>query len=69
MPLEVLQPPGWARPKGYANGIAGEGRLVFTAPATGPGSSGSFVLLVPYAGGAAYRLDVGATQFCVWRRR
>jgi enamine deaminase RidA (YjgF/YER057c/UK114 family) len=28
---EVLQPPGWARPRGYANGIAAEGRLVFVA--------------------------------------
>jgi enamine deaminase RidA (YjgF/YER057c/UK114 family) len=25
----VLQPAGWARPKGYANGIAAQGRLVF----------------------------------------
>ena len=29
--LTVLQPPGWPRPKGYANGIAGTGRLVFVA--------------------------------------
>ncbi len=27
----VLQPPGWPRPKGSANGIAASGRLVFTA--------------------------------------
>lgn len=26
---EVLQPAGWAAPKGYANGIAARGRLVF----------------------------------------
>ena len=26
---EILQPPGWPKPKGYANGIAAEGRLVF----------------------------------------
>ena len=31
MSLEILQPPGWARPKGYANGVAAEGRLVFIA--------------------------------------
>ena len=31
MALEILQPPGWAKPKGYANGIAAEGRLVFVA--------------------------------------
>lgn len=29
--LNVLQPPGWPRPKGYANGMAGEGRHVFVA--------------------------------------
>ncbi|MGH8130672.1 MAG: RidA family protein, partial [Steroidobacteraceae bacterium] len=27
----ILQPPGWARPRGYANGIAAEGRQVFVA--------------------------------------
>lgn len=27
--IEVLQPAGWAAPKGYANGIAARGRLVF----------------------------------------
>ncbi len=29
--MQVLQPPGWAQPKGYANGVAAEGRLVFVA--------------------------------------
>lgn len=29
--VEVLQPEGWARPKGYANGTAATGRMVFTA--------------------------------------
>ena len=28
MPLRTLQPPGWAQPKGYANGIAGRGTIV-----------------------------------------
>jgi enamine deaminase RidA (YjgF/YER057c/UK114 family) len=28
---EILQPPGWAQPKGYANGMAATGRLVFVA--------------------------------------
>ena len=27
--LEVLQPPGWPRPKGYSNGIAARGRQVY----------------------------------------
>jgi enamine deaminase RidA (YjgF/YER057c/UK114 family) len=29
--LQVLQPPGWARPKGFSNGIACRGDLVFIA--------------------------------------
>ena len=30
--IQVLQPPGWARPRGYSNGIATRGgRLVFIA--------------------------------------
>lgn len=33
--MEMLQPPGWTRPKGYSNGIAAEGRLVFIAGQVG----------------------------------
>ncbi len=29
--MQILQPAGWPRPKGYANGIVGEGRIVFVA--------------------------------------
>jgi len=29
--VNVLQPPGWLPPRGYANGVAAEGRLVFVA--------------------------------------
>lgn len=29
--MQILQPPGWAQPKGYSNGIAARGRLVFVA--------------------------------------
>ncbi len=35
MTHQVLQPPGWDRPKGYANGIAARGRLVFIAGQVG----------------------------------
>ncbi|NNJ75186.1 MAG: RidA family protein [Anderseniella sp.] len=28
--MEFLQPKGWRQPKGYANGVAAEGRMVFT---------------------------------------
>ncbi len=31
MSREVLQPAGWSRPRGYANGIAAEGRQVYVA--------------------------------------
>ena len=27
--MKILQPPGWATPKGYANGVAARGTLVF----------------------------------------
>ncbi|MFI6996649.1 RidA family protein [Nocardia sp. NPDC050175] len=29
--MRVLQPPGWPRPRGYANGIAARGEMVFVA--------------------------------------
>ena len=32
---QVLQPPGWARPKGYVNGIVASGRMVFIAGQVG----------------------------------
>lgn len=35
MTRQTLQPKGWPRPKGYANGIAANGRMVFTAGVVG----------------------------------
>lgn len=32
---KILQPEGWPRPRGYANGILAEGRMVFTAGVIG----------------------------------
>jgi len=29
--MKTLLPPGWPRPKGYANGVEAEGRIVFVA--------------------------------------
>ena len=29
--MKILQPPGWARAKGFSNGVAASGRLVFIA--------------------------------------
>jgi enamine deaminase RidA (YjgF/YER057c/UK114 family) len=33
--MEILQPPGWKRPRGYSNGVAARGRLVFVAGQVG----------------------------------
>jgi len=33
--MQVLQPPGWAKPKGYSNGIATRGQLIFVAGQVG----------------------------------
>jgi len=33
--MEILQPPGWPRPKGYSNGVAAGGRMVFLAGMVG----------------------------------
>ena len=33
--MQTLQPPGWARPKGFCNGIAASGTLVFIAGQVG----------------------------------
>lgn len=29
--MDFLQPPGWQRPRGYANGISASGRMVFVS--------------------------------------
>ena len=42
MTLTVLQPPGWPRPRGYANGMVGEGRVVFVAGQVGWDAQGRF---------------------------
>jgi enamine deaminase RidA (YjgF/YER057c/UK114 family) len=33
--MQILQPPGWARAKGFSNGIAAKGKLVFIAGQVG----------------------------------
>jgi len=40
--MRVLQPEGWPRPRGYANGIAAEGRIVFVAGQIGWDEQGVF---------------------------
>lgn len=39
----ILQPPGWARPRGYANGILVEGRQVYVAGQVGWDAEQRFV--------------------------
>ncbi|MBI4292913.1 MAG: RidA family protein [Betaproteobacteria bacterium] len=33
--MQILQPPSWPRPRGYSNGIAAKGRLIFVAGQVG----------------------------------
>ena len=39
---DVLLPPGWPRPRGYANGVSARGRLVFVAGMIGWDAQGVF---------------------------
>jgi len=41
--VKTLQPPGWPRPKGYANGVSARGRMVFTAGVVGWDEAERFV--------------------------
>ena len=40
--MRTLLPEGWPRPKGYANGIEAEGRIVFVAGQIGWTPGGEF---------------------------
>jgi enamine deaminase RidA (YjgF/YER057c/UK114 family) len=40
--MQILQPPGWARPRGYSNGIAASGRMVFVSGMVGWDAGGVF---------------------------
>lgn len=40
--LKVLQPPGWAKPRGYVNGIAARGTMVFISGMVGWSREGIF---------------------------
>ncbi|HTP62588.1 MAG TPA: RidA family protein [Burkholderiales bacterium] len=33
--MQILQPPGWAKPRGFSNGISATGKLVFVAGQVG----------------------------------
>jgi enamine deaminase RidA (YjgF/YER057c/UK114 family) len=38
----MLEPPGWTKPKGYANGVSASGRLVFVAGQIGWNADAQF---------------------------
>ena len=40
--LQLLQPSGWPQPKGYANGVMAEGRLIVTGGVVGWDVAGRF---------------------------
>ena len=40
--MEILQPQGWPRPKGYANGVAAKGRMIFVSGMIGWDAQGVF---------------------------
>jgi enamine deaminase RidA (YjgF/YER057c/UK114 family) len=43
--MKFLQPPDWPRPKGYANGVAAKGNLVFVSGTVGWNAQGEFASL------------------------
>ena len=40
--MQILNPPGWPRPKGYSNGVAAAGRQVFVSGMVGWDGEGRF---------------------------
>ena len=40
--MDILQPPGWVRPRGYSNGIAARGRTVCVSGMIGWDAQGQF---------------------------
>jgi enamine deaminase RidA (YjgF/YER057c/UK114 family) len=40
--MQILQPPAWARPRGFSNGIAARGTLVFIAGQVGWNGAGKW---------------------------
>jgi enamine deaminase RidA (YjgF/YER057c/UK114 family) len=40
--MDILQPPGWQRPKGYSNGVAARGRMVCVSGMIGWDGDGRF---------------------------
>jgi enamine deaminase RidA (YjgF/YER057c/UK114 family) len=81
--MTVLQPPGWAAPKGYVNGVSAQGRMVFVAGQIGWNAQCAFesddlvdqtrqalrnVVAVLAAGGATPQHIVRMTWYLVDKR-
>jgi enamine deaminase RidA (YjgF/YER057c/UK114 family) len=41
--MKILQPPSWARPKGFSNGVAAKGEMIFVSGTVGWDAEGKFV--------------------------
>ncbi len=41
--MKILQPPSWARPKGFSNGVAAKGEMIFVSGMVGWDADGKFV--------------------------
>lgn len=81
--MKILLPKGWSRPKGYANGVAAEGRLIFVSGQVGWNAREEFessdmvqqvrqalenTLLVLREGGAGPQHVVRMTWFIIDKR-
>lgn len=79
---EILQPPGWAQPIGYANGVAARGKMIFIAGQIGWNAQCAFesddlvaqikqtlknIVAVAEAGGASPEHVVSMTWFLLDR--
>jgi enamine deaminase RidA (YjgF/YER057c/UK114 family) len=49
--MRFLQPPNWARPKGYSNGVAASGRMVFVSGMIGWDAQGHLATATPAGSG------------------
>jgi enamine deaminase RidA (YjgF/YER057c/UK114 family) len=41
--MKILQPPSWARPRGFSNGVAAKGQMIFVSGTVGWDAEGKFV--------------------------
>jgi enamine deaminase RidA (YjgF/YER057c/UK114 family) len=41
--MKILQPPSWARPRGFSNGVAAKGQMIFVSGTVGRDREGKFV--------------------------